>query len=59
MHNIIKFAFKWIIPIGIVELIVKYNNNLFIKDSIGNGIYNRISDAKDPLKGAGILIRIK
>ena len=61
MYIIIKFLSKWILPIGFVELICKLNDNVFNKDSVpssdGKMTYWRISGAKNPLKGAGVLIR--
>jgi len=57
MNDIIRFILKWFIPIGFVELITKTNDNLLSKDSVGKQTYWRLSEAKKPLKGAGILIR--
>jgi len=59
MNIVIKFLFKWIIPIGFVELICKSNDNLFEKYTVPglekDQTYWRVSDSK--LNGAGILIR--
>ena len=58
MWIIVRFIAKWIVPIGFVEVICKKNDNFFPKDSIGKMTFWRISDAKNPIKGCGILIRI-
>ena len=57
MNDLIKFVCKWIIPIGFVELIARKNDKIFSKDSISKITYWRISEAKKPIKGAGVLIR--
>ena len=57
MNDLIKFMCKWFIPIGFVELITRVNDKIFAKDNIGKQTYWRLSDAKKPLKGAGVLIR--
>lgn len=61
MWIIIKFVAKWIIPIGFVEMACQKNDKLFGRDTIplagGEHTYWRISEAKKPVKGAGILIR--
>ena len=57
MNDLIKFICKWFIPIGFVELIAMANDKIFSKDSISKQTYWRLSDAKKPMSGAGILIR--
>jgi hypothetical protein len=61
MWIIIRFLAKWVIPIGFVEMVCRKKDNLFSKDSIpsanGEMTYWRISEAKNPIKGAGVLIR--
>lgn len=60
MNRIIKFLFKWVFPIGLVELLCKRNDNLLLKDTIGKGsskqTYWRVYDSKI-FNGAGVLIR--
>lgn len=57
MNDLIKFIFIWFIPIGFVELIARVNDKILSKDNIGKQTYWRLSDAKKPLEGAGVLIR--
>lgn len=55
----IKFIFKWIIPIGIVQIIVN-NIKLLSTDNVGNIVFFRLGDVKKKnMNGANILIRKK
>jgi hypothetical protein len=57
MNDLIKFICKWFVPIGFVELIARSNDKIFTIDSVNKQTYWRLSDAKSPIVGAGVLIR--
>ena len=54
MSKILRFLFKWIIPVGFVHLIA--NDKIFTLDSVESQTYWRLSDSKKH-KGAGVLLR--
>jgi len=56
MNKIIEFLFKWIIPIGFVQIIVSKKDKLLTKDNFGKQTYWRLGNNKK-LTGANILIR--
>lgn len=57
MNGIIQFVFKWIIPIGFVQIIVRKRDGLLSKDDFGKQTYWRLYSLGKKFVGADILIR--
>ena len=57
MNTIIQFIFKWMIPIGLVQIVARKSDNLLSKDNVGAQTYWRVSSLGKKNNGADILIR--
>lgn len=57
MNTIIQFIFKWMIPIGFVQIIARKNDSILSKDNFGNQTYWRLYSLGKKFTGADILIR--